>query len=552
MPANAVRSYVLKPVAAPWSESAIASPCALPMLVLGPASETADALCRALAAEGHRPWRLLPGTETRALDETAFEADFSSPTVCEDLRGLLRASGTTLGGLISVLGLAGTSKEASDEPSAAKVLFLTLKALEQDLKESAPAGGWLINLTALDGRFGLGQSTAFSVAAAGTLGVAKSATREWPQLRVKCIDLDPALAPDRWTDHVLKEFRQRDTHLEIGFTPEGRWRLELEPWIPHAVGLLPLEPDAVLLATGGAYGITADIALALARKSRLRLVLVGRSSLPEPEAPRTSGLTDPDRLRRFLIEDRKATHGKVKPAEVEAMLKWILKERQIRTNLDAFRNTGAEVEYHALDVRDAEAFGGLIDDIYARWGRIDGVLHGAGVIDDKLIRDKTPASFDTVYRTKVVPAEVLARKLRPETLKFVMFFSSIAGRFGNIGQCDYSAGNEVLNKLAGRLNVDWPDVHTVSINWGPWDSGMMTEELRRLYASRNIQPIPVETGVRYGLEVLEGGASGEPELLITASLEQIAALGRGKSKIESLPSSVAPTDAEDRKAALAG
>ncbi len=527
-----VRGYVLKAVAAPWDQPAAASRCPLPMLVLGPSFEATEAFCRALADDGYPPWRLVPGPETRAVGEDRYEADFTSGSVADDLRELIRKTGKTVGGLVSLLGLGGDVEALPADPPPAKILFLALKALERDLREGAPVGGGrLVNLTALDGRFGLGGSTLFSVAGAGTLGMAKSAAREWPHLRVKCIDLDPALDPSDWTGRALEELRHEDPNLEIGFSLEGRWRLNLESWAPQrGAGLSSLAPGAVLLATGGAHGITADIALALAQESGLRLVLVGRSSLPEPESPRTAALTDPDVLRKALIEELKAAHGKVKPTEVEAKLKQILKERQIRANLNAFREAGAEIEYHALDVRDGEAFGRLIDDIYARWGRIDGVLHGAGIIEDKLIRDKSPDSFDTVYRTKVVPAEVLARKLWPEGLKFLVFFSSIAGRFGNVGQCDYSAGNEVLNKLADRLAVAWPGVHTVSINWGPWDAGMVTEELRRLYASRNIQPIPVETGIRYCLDVLEGGARGEPELLITASLEQIAALGRAKPK----------------------
>jgi NAD(P)-dependent dehydrogenase (short-subunit alcohol dehydrogenase family) len=146
------------------------------------------------------------------------------------------------------------------------------------------------------------------------------------------------------------------------------------------------------------------------------------------------------------------------------------------------------------------------------------------VIDDKLIRDKSTASFDAVFTTKVVPAAVLANKLRPEGLKFLLFFSSIAGRFGNAGQCDYSAANEVVNKLAAGLSQAWPHFHTVAINWGPWDGGMVSDELRRLYATKNIFPIPVGEGRQRCLEELGRGNSCNPEIVVAASLQQIAQL----------------------------
>ena len=153
------------------------------------------------------------------------------------------------------------------------------------------------------------------------------------------------------------------------------------------------------------------------------------------------------------------------------------------------------------------------------------MLHGAGVIDDRMMREKSPESFDMVFETKVIPAMVLSEKLRPETLKFLVFFSSIAGRFGNAGQSDYSAANEVVNKLADGLSQKWPHVHAVAINWGPWDGGMVSDDLRKLYASKQIYPIAIDQGKRRCLEELERGNTGAPEIVVAASLEQIARQG---------------------------
>jgi NAD(P)-dependent dehydrogenase (short-subunit alcohol dehydrogenase family) len=162
--------------------------------------------------------------------------------------------------------------------------------------------------------------------------------------------------------------------------------------------------------------------------------------------------------------------------------------------------------------------------VYARFGRIDGVLHGAGVLDDRLIRDKTLDSFDRVFATKATPAFTLIEKLRPEGLRFLLFFSSIAGRFGNAGQSDYSAANEVLNKLASRLSLEWPKTHVVAINWGPWNGGMVTDELRRLYESKDIRTLEIEQGRQECLDELARGATGNPEIVVAASMQKIAQL----------------------------
>src|SRR5205807_413074 len=102
------------------------------------------------------------------------------------------------------------------------------------------------------------------------------------------------------------------------------------------------------------------------------------------------------------------------PAAIEAECARILAAREIRATLAALERAGAAVAYHRADVRDPIAFGALIDGIYAKHGRLDAVVHGAGIIEDKLLRQKTRESFERVYQTKVAAALTLAGKLRPD------------------------------------------------------------------------------------------------------------------------------------------
>jgi NAD(P)-dependent dehydrogenase (short-subunit alcohol dehydrogenase family) len=418
-----------------------------------------------------------------------------------------------IGGVVNLLGLEPDFRSAGllDAEAAMKSAALTFKVVKQYAAalQAHEDGGWFVNVTALDGHFGLGPSPlplspegrgvwGEGVAAAGTLGIVKTLGREYPRLRVKNVDVEPNMPTDILAARLIEEITTDDDLIEVGLARTGRWQPALRKAAAHpslslATRMPALDRDSVLLVTGGARGITAAVARRLASETKLRLVLVGRSPLPDAESPQTRGL-DRAELRRLLLDEARRHGGSAAPAEIERSVNRILKDREVHANLDACSNAGASVEYHALDVRDGQAFERLIDGLYERFGRIDGVIHGAGIIDDRRIRDKTSDSFAAVFRTKVDSALTLARKIRPEGLKFLAFFGSVSGRFGNAGQVDYSAANEVLNKLADCLNRRWLG-RVVCLNWGPWQGGMVSEDLRRLYAAAGVQLISVEEGV---------------------------------------------------------
>jgi NAD(P)-dependent dehydrogenase (short-subunit alcohol dehydrogenase family) len=178
------------------------------------------------------------------------------------------------------------------------------------------------------------------------------------------------------------------------------------------------------------------------------------------------------------------------------------------------------VHYYQADVRDENALGAVIRKIGERFDGCDGVIHGAGVIDDKLIGDKTPESFDYVFGTKLDSALNLSRLLDPERLKFCAFFASVAGRFGNRGQSDYAAANEVLAKLATYLDQRWPG-RVVSIVWGPWSRIGMVSELEGHLSRRGLQLIPPEIGPLRFCEELQYGRKGECEVVIAGEVGQL-------------------------------
>jgi hypothetical protein len=149
------------------------------------------------------------------------------------------------------------------------------------------------------------------------------------------------------------------------------------------------------------------------------------------------------------------------------------------------------VEYAAVDVRDPASVAAAVR---ATGAPVRGLVHGAGVIADKLVSDKTDAQFDLVYGTKVDGLTALIAAAPLDDLAFTAFFGSVAGRFGNRGQCDYAMANEVLAKTALALRDR--GVRSVCFDWGPWEAGMVTPALKKQLAARGMAMIGLDGGAR--------------------------------------------------------
>jgi acyl transferase domain-containing protein/NAD(P)H-dependent flavin oxidoreductase YrpB (nitropropane dioxygenase family)/NADP-dependent 3-hydroxy acid dehydrogenase YdfG len=354
----------------------------------------------------------------------------------------------------------------------------------------------------------------------GAAGLIKTLAREAPGLRARSLAIDPREPLGTLAEHVVAELGTDDELLEVARTSAGRAALVMVPAERKAQGEARVElgRESVVLVTGGARGITATIARALAKRFACKLTLCGRSPLPDkPEDPELAAAADLPALRKLIIATKKARE----PAAIEALASKVLAAREIRATMKDLLSAGASVDYRALDVRDAGALGALVDELYVRHGRIDGVVHGAGVLEDKLLSQKTPDSFARVFDTKVASARTLADKLRPD-VGFVAFFASVSGAFGNRGQIDYSAANDALDKLAwwlsGRVKGK-----VVSLDWGPWaGAGMISPELSREYERRGVGLIDPALGAESFLDELLHGGSDPQVVLMNASLEVMA------------------------------
>ena len=507
----------------------------------------AKSLVDKLKSRGQAVAQVQLDSKTEKVGDGCYKAELHLPEGVARLLETIRRRQGHIGGLIHLLPLkTRTSYDDMDFSMwkerlqvEVKSLFYLIKGMEKDLKRAAEKGGaCIIAATGMGGSFASDPSSAnkqFFPGQGGIAGFLKTAAIEWPDVRVKAVDLNSEEPVSDLANHLLAEMSAEDHLVEVGYN--GSQRLSLKPIITsldrQGSSMLNIDSSWVILVTGGARGITADVACELARRYQPILILAGRSPLPVDEESReTAGLTGPQELKSALISKMRQDDKPISLPQVEAAYTKLLKEREIRKNLEVMRNLGARVVYFQVDVRNEQSFCGLIDEIYNSYGRIDGVIHGAGVIEDKFIIDKTPESFDRVFDTKVDSGFILSYKLRPDSLKFLVFFASVAGRFGSKGQSDYAAANEVLNKLAIHLDNHWPG-RVVSINWGPWaKAGMVTPELQRQFAKRGVELVPPAVGPKKLDQEICYGCKGKAEIILggigwTPKLEAETALYSG-------------------------
>ena len=346
----------------------------------------------------------------------------------------------------------------------------------------------------------------------GLAGLLRCAQSEWQHARFRCVDFDEEPSLETLIDEL-----HAGGPVETGYRKSRRLKLvsrrEELPELDDDASL-ELDDNDVVLLTGGARGITALLAMELAKRTPARLVLVGRTRLVDAAEFATIANLDEAAVRQMLIESNSRAGRAVSPVRIQNEVKRRIAEKEVYQNLNAMRQVGAKVEYVECDACDPQAFGQCLTDLEQRLGDLTAIVHGAGIIEDKLLRDKSAESFDRVLRTKLMPLLIMNEQISLKNLKFLMVFSSIAGQIGNPGQGDYSAANETLNRLARWVTNQGPG-RAVAMNWGPWDgSGMVQPDVARQFASRGIHLVPVDAGLEAAWNELVPGRSERVRVLI--------------------------------------
>ncbi|MEI6897596.1 MAG: SDR family NAD(P)-dependent oxidoreductase [Psychromonas sp.] len=372
-------------------------------------------------------------------------------------------------------------------------------------------------VTRQGGAFGVEDNeTSSDLVQTGLTGLAKTLSHEWPTVFCRAIDVATKFGADKVANIVFDEFNDsQKLPVEVGFNKNGRLTLIGEKTNSYALTQgNSIDQHSLFLVSGGAKGVTAHCVIRLAQTYQCKFILLGRSDYQDSEPSWAKGINDEVALKKAAMQHLISHGEKPTPVAVTNFIKPVLANREIKQTLDAIESVGGIAQYVSADVTDKTSVKKAVSSITDVWGDITGIMHGAGVLADKFIEQKSLTDFEAVYRTKIDGLLSLLSCTEQNKIKHLVLFSSAAGFYGNPGQSDYAIANDILNKTAYRFKKLNPTAQVLSFNWGPWDGGMVTAALKRMFKERGVYIIPLDAGAQLLVSELAADSNRCPQILV--------------------------------------
>ena len=323
-----------------------------------------------------------------------------------------------------------------------------------------------------------------------SIGFASSLHLERPDLKVRVIDFSAEINPAQISEQVFQELSTSHFYLAAGYDANNT------RYVPRPKVQEPVEYDNrgiewstkdVILVTGGAKGITGECALALAKKTGVRMALIGRSPIPDKNTIGTGNAEVMRTLERFSAE-------------------------------------GLTCLCYSCDVGDPESLRAVLRQVEQDLGEITGVIHGAALNWPRLIEQvSVEAAFDEV-KPKLKGVLNLYKEFENKPLKLFAGFSSVIGVTGMQRNAWYGFSNEALDLILRRYKTQHPQTAVVSMAFSVWEEVGMGARMGsvRSLNKMGIKAIPKDAGVARFLHLIENEAS-DLRVVIAAPMQALSA-----------------------------
>ncbi len=334
-------------------------------------------------------------------------------------------------------------------------------------------------------------------------GLLKSVQREIPTARLGSICTDSSSIADALEALRIERVRA-SSEQEVVYAGRTRLVRRLRPTLskPCVNAQAVLSADSVVVATGGGRGVTAVLLEAILRDHQCTIIALGKSPLePGPENPDDVEV-EQQFYHRFIQDNPNASPLQMKQDFEAKRACW-----EAHRTIQSLSALGGQVEYNVVDVTNHDQVVSAVEQIATRYGKIDLLVHGAGVQVSKRLEHRTLEDFRRTYGVKVAGLNLLVECCYSKFGRVVPahVLTSAYSIFGNDGQHDYGAANETMDRLC-EMSHEVCGSPWSSMAWLAWDGIGMTRgsEYRALAKQRNLSGINRELGQRLFREVISG------------------------------------------------
>ena len=409
----------------------------------------ASGLIKKLETAGQEVVTVIRDEKYKIIDSNTFTVNASEPENYALLIRALQANNKVPDNIVHAWSISINNSEQSksdifkvaQELGFYSVLFLTKALANKNISNE-------INLFILSNNiqdvYGL---ETLSPAKSTILGPCMVIPQEYPNIITRSIDIElkEKLGVDETNvDLLFGEFFNIDSDMFIAHRANQRWVQIFErAFLDKSNHDIPIfRKEGVYLITGGLGNIGYEISKYLAKTYNAKLVMVGRSQLPERE-------------------DRKSS------------INFKKEEYVIREKINKIRKLeawGAEVLYIQSNVSDLDGMQEVIKKTHKTFGRLHGIIHGAGIVGERGFNEITDINTETCdlhFKAKAHGLHVMEKILNSQSFDFCMLLSSLTPILGGIGEVAYSSSNIYMDAFVRKHNQS-NDTPWLSINWDLW------------------------------------------------------------------------------------
>jgi NAD(P)-dependent dehydrogenase (short-subunit alcohol dehydrogenase family) len=396
-----------------------------------------------------------------------------------------------------------------------KNLYTTMRTLYDSVYAS---GTFLISATRFGGQHGYGEAAATAPMGGAVCGFTKAFNVEQGMRDglplVKVVDFEVSRKTAEPADQLIAETLSDPGIVEIGYKDGDRFAVTLVE-TPAADGQpgMDLNEETVFVVTGAAGGITSAIVTDLALASKGVFYLLDLVEAPARDDENVLLFrSDVNALKSKLIAEARDRGERPTPVAIDKEIMAIERSEAALRAIETVEQAGGTAFYHSVNLMDGDAVTAIVDDIRERYGRIDVLLHAGGLLIDRTLPNKEPGQFNLVFDVKADGFFSLVNAAKRLPIGATVSFSSVAGRFGNNGQSDYSSANDLLCKISSSMRSWRPETRGIAIDWTAWgEIGMASRgSVPAIMEALGIDMLPPESGVpTIRRELTYGGTRGE-------------------------------------------